>query len=129
MTSQQMALRRVGHYGQPFWRENDPLLILWCPAPNGQVQELLPRSLAAAKSGAPSPEHSRNYVIVTLLRDSTLAPRGRHQTNHRQSNRTHASYRAQRHQTSVALGLPILLRAQLARTNKEPKFLAQVTDP
>src|SRR6266446_4040735 len=72
MTSQQMALRRVGHYGQPFWRENDLLLILSCPAPNGQVQELLPRSLVAAKSGAPSPEHSRNYVIVTLLRDSTL---------------------------------------------------------
>src|SRR4029077_17898935 len=75
MTSQQMALRRVGHYGQPFWRENDPLLILWCPAPNGQVQELLPRSLVAAESGAPSPEHSKNYVIVTFLRDMTLAIR------------------------------------------------------
>src|SRR6266446_10315457 len=75
MTSQQMALRRVGHYGQPFWRENDPLLILSCPAPNGQVQQLLPRSLVAAESGAPSPEHSANYVIVTFLRDMTLATR------------------------------------------------------
>src|SRR6266478_2317470 len=55
-----------------FSRENDPRLIPSCPAPNGQVQELLPRSLVAAKSGAPSPEHSRNYVIVTYLRDRTL---------------------------------------------------------
>src|SRR5882762_813591 len=57
-----------------FSRENDPRLIPSCPAPNGQVQELLPRSLVAAKSGAPSPEHSRNYVIVTYLRDRTLVP-------------------------------------------------------
>src|SRR5580692_9710082 len=60
-----------------FSRENDPRLMPSCPAPNGQVQELLPRSLVAAKSGAPSPEHSRYYVIVTYLRDSTLVTRAR----------------------------------------------------
>src|SRR5580692_9917307 len=60
-----------------FSRENDPRLMPSCPAPNGQVQELLPRSLVAAKSGGPSPEHSRYYVIVTSLRDSTLVTRAR----------------------------------------------------
>src|SRR5258708_39140511 len=35
----------AGHFS----RENDPRLIPSCPAPNGQVQELLPRSLVAAK--------------------------------------------------------------------------------
>jgi len=46
--------------------------MLSCSAPNVQALTLLPRLLVAAELAVPSPYHSRNYIIVTLLRDSTL---------------------------------------------------------